>query len=225
MCFSAPVSLGVFSVGMLCLLVMIYRKLYFYSVFYAFIIFMQLLEYYGHLALESGDTEKNQVVATFIFLLLFLQPVIFTLYAGFIAFKNKKFIQTILPILGLFAVISGFMYYQMKLNDELYITYLKDNCNPNFCRLDWSFFRSNILLSLLFLVFYFFLFLYSSYYFNLSRFMNSSFSILFTLLVLSLFYMITVDQVDNLNKIVTGFGSIWCILATLIGPYVLLFVK
>lgn len=225
MCFSAPVSLGVFSLGIVCLLVMMYRKLYFYSIFYIFIIFMQLLEYYGHLALESGDTEKNQVVASLIFLLLFLQPVVFALYAGLIAFKNKKFTQIILPIIGLFAVISGFMYFQMKLNDDLYITYLKDNCNPNFCRIDWSFFRSNILLSLLFLAFYFFLFLYSSSYFNLSKIMNKSFSFLFTLLVIALFYMISIDRVDNLKQILTGFGSIWCILATLIGPYVIFFVK
>jgi len=85
--------------------------------------------------------------------------------------------------------------------------------------LDWSFFRENILFSLTWLFFYFFLFLYTNVAIRVKPY--SVFSVLPVLLGMSIVYMIVVDKVNNIQSIVSGFGSIWCIAAVSVGPLVL----
>ena len=47
MCFNAKVSLSVFSIGVICLGIIISRKMYFVGLFYLSVILMQLLEYFA----------------------------------------------------------------------------------------------------------------------------------------------------------------------------------
>ena len=87
MCFNAPVSLSVFSIGIICLGIIISRKMYFVGVFYLSVIAMQLLEYFAHISLDTNNFELNKQMAVGILALIFLQPVLFSLYAGIITDK------------------------------------------------------------------------------------------------------------------------------------------
>ena len=225
MCFSASASLGAFSIGVVCLALMLARKMYFFGVFYVSIILMQLLEYFGHLSLEQGSMKDNHTVTSLIFLLLFLQPVVFTLYAGWIKYNDKKFLRIIGPVIAAFTLFSLYLYRYIVSHNDMSISYMNKGCDSSICRIDWSFFKSNELLSLLFVGFYFFFFMFTGRYFNLSSKLSDSFSLLFTLLVLSLLYMIFVDKTSALYDLLSGFGSIWCISAVAIGPYALLVSK
>ena len=225
MCFNATASISAFSIGLVCMAVIIYRKLYFIGTIYVFIITMQLLEYYGHIALEKNDKEQNKNVSSLILFLLFLQPVVYSLYAGIVKYKDKKFTQFITPIVIMFGIFVSYFYFTLLTKNDMFIGYLNKNCNSSICRLDWSFLKSNIYMSLIFLSFYFFLFIYTNEYFNISKRLRLSMSLLSTLFTLSLLYMIFVDGTMDVSNIISGFGSIWCISAVLIGPFIVMFLK
>ena len=104
MCFNASVSISVFALGIICLGIMVSRKLYFFSVFYLFIIIMQLLEYFAHISLMNNDSKLNKLSASFALLLLVLQPVIFSLYAGLIENNSKNFLYKSSDLFNLFLI-------------------------------------------------------------------------------------------------------------------------
>lgn len=219
MCFNAPVSLSVFSIGLICLGIIISRKMYFVGVFYLSVIAMQLLEYFAHISLDTNNLELNKQMAVGILALIFLQPVLFSLYAGIIKFKNRSFLYTVTPIIAIFTGITYLLYKFAESSNMLQISHLNKSCNSTICRLEWSFFKSNKILSILFLLGYFFLFTFTSEYFKLYKQFKNSFGILMFLLALSLVYMTFVDGLPSNKFPFAAFGSIWCILATLIGPY------
>ena len=221
MCFNTTSSLSAFAIGLVCLIIMIQRKMFFFGMFYFFIIVMQLLEYFGHIALEEENDVENNRVSSLILLLLFIQPVAFALSAGWVKFKDKSFQHLIGPVIAVFSLFFIGFYAYLTHTDTMRISYLAGNCESSVCRLDWSFFKSNIFLSLIFLCFYFFLFMYTIDYFNLSRKFTESVGFLSTLLALSIAYMIFVDKIHNAYRLLSGFGSIWCIMAVLVGPFVL----
>ena len=223
MCFNSQVSLSVFTIGVICLGVMISRKLYFFSLFYLFVIFMQLLEYFAHVSLDNNDSKLNKQMASAVLLLIFLQPVVFSLYAGMVKYKNKNYLCMIAPIIVIFTGVTLFLYKNAESTGMLRISHLNKSCNSNICRLEWSFFKPDKILSSLFLLLYFFLFTFTAKYFNLSKQFNNSFGILLSLLAISLVYMTFVDELPSNKLPFAAFGSIWCILATLIGPYVVFF--
>ena len=220
MCFNAPVSISVFTLGLICLGIMVSRKLYFFSVFYLFIIIMQLLEYFAHISLTNNDSKLNKLTASFALLLLFLQPVIFSLYACLIENYRKDFLYKILPIIALFTAVSIKLYKAAKSTNTLRISYLNEACNSNICRLEWSFFKSDYLLSCIFIFMYFSLFILTGNYLELSKYFYKSFNIGIFLLTLSLVYMTFIDKLPFNKHLIESFGSIWCIMATLMGPYV-----
>jgi hypothetical protein len=225
MCFNSQVSLSVFTIGLICLGVIISRKMYFVGVFYLSVIAMQLLEYFAHISLDTNNLELNKQMAVGIIALIFLQPVLFSLYAGIIKFKNKSFLYTITPIIAIFTGITYLLYKFAESSNMLRISHLNKSCNSTICRLEWSFFKSNKILSILFLLSYFFLFTFTSEYFKLYKQFKNSFGILMFLLALSLVYMTFVDELPSNKFPFAAFGSIWCILATLIGPYFVFFTK
>ena len=225
MCFNAKVSLSVFSIGVICLGIIISRKMYFVGLFYLSVVLMQLLEYFAHLSLDNHNLELNKQMAVGILALIFLQPVIFSLYAGIIKSKNMSFLYTITPVIALFTGITYFLYKFAESSNMLRISYLNKSCNSNICRLEWSFFKSNKLLSSLFLLIYFFLFTFTSQYFKLYKQFKNSFGILMFLLAISFVYMTFVDGLPSNKFPFAAFGSIWCILATLVGPYFVFFTR
>ena len=162
MCFNAKVSLSVFSIGVICLGIIFSRKMYFVGLFYLSVVLMQLLEYFAHLSLDNHNLKLNKQMAVGILVLIFLQPVIFSLYAGIIKFKNMSFLYTITPIIVIFTGITYFLYKFAEASNMLRISYLNKSCNSNICRLEWSFFKSNKILSSLFLLIYFFLFTFTT---------------------------------------------------------------
>ena len=225
MCFNAKVSLSVFSIGVICLGIIFSRKMYFVGLFYLSVVLMQLLEYFAHLSLDNHNLKLNKQMAVGILVLIFLQPVIFSLYAGIIKFKNKSFLYTITPIIVIFTGITYFLYKFAESSNMLRISYLNKSCNSNICRLEWSFFKSDKILSLLFLLGYFFLFTFTSQYFKLYKQFKNSFGILMFLLAVSLVYMTFIDGLPSNKFPFAAFGSIWCILATLVGPYFVFFTR
>ncbi len=225
MCFNAKASISVFTIGIICLGVIFVRKMYFVGVFYLTVILMQLLEYFAHISLDNNNLKLNKQMAVGILALIFLQPVIFSLYAGLIKFKNMSFLYTITPIIAIFTGITYFLYKSAESSNLLRISYLNKSCNSNICRLEWSFFKSNKILSLLFLLIYFFLFTFTSQYFNLAKQFKNSFGVLMFLLAVSFVYMTFVDGLPSNKFPFAAFGSIWCILATLVGPYFVFFTR
>lgn len=222
MCFNSTASLSAFTIGMICSCVMIYRKMYMISTFYFFIVLMQLLEYFAHITLENNHKQYNQLIATGILFLLFLQPVVFTIYAGWFKYKDVRYQKIVTPLLILFSVYTGLFYLFVRNNNNMKINYMKKQCVDTICRLDWIFFKTNVFLSLIFILFYFFFYLLARYYFTIPYKLGVSFDIVATLLVLSLVYMVYVDGTSSIYDLISGFGSIWCILAVLIGPYMIL---
>tara|TARA_Y100000992_G_C21086651_1_gene405909 strand:- start:26 stop:703 length:678 start_codon:yes stop_codon:yes gene_type:complete len=225
MCFNSKASISVFTIGIICLGVIFARKMYFVGVFYLSVIFMQLLEYFAHISLDNNNLELNKQMASGILLLVFLQPVIFSLYAGLIKYKNTAYLYTITPIIAIFTGITYLLYKSAESSNLLRISYLNKSCNSNICRLEWSFFKTNKILSSLFLIIYFFLFMFTNKYFNLSKHFKNSFGILVFLLAVSLVYMTFVDGLPSNKLPFAAFGSIWCILATLVGPYFVFFTR
>ena len=55
MCFNETASLTAFSIGVISTMVLLYMKLYKFSIFYISIFLMQLIEYYSHKSLLTND--------------------------------------------------------------------------------------------------------------------------------------------------------------------------
>ena len=220
MCFNANVSISVFALGMVCLGILLSRKLYFISVFYFFIIIMQLIEYFAHISLTNNDSKLNKLSASLVFLVLVLQPVIFTLYTGFIEHNSNDFLYKTLPIVALFIALSIKLYKTALSTNTLRISYINHSCSSNICRIEWSFFKSNYILSSICIFLYFLLFTISNNYFECSKnCVSDSFNVVHFLLALSLVYMTFIDKLPFNKHLIESFGSIWCIMATLVGPY------
>lgn len=225
MCFSATASIGAFSFGVFWLTLIIIKKMYIYAALYASIIIMQLFEYFGHLNLSGkslfGLPISNEVIAYLIFGTIIVQPIIWNLMYLFKG-NNKKYVKIASFLLPLFILSSGYLFYQAIENNMMKISKLSP-CTDSFCRMDWTFLRSLPLFSFLWVLFYGFMF-------NLPRLFGSNIKndtkhlgFVGLLLVLSLIYQIVVEKIGNLNILLSAFGSLWCILCVLLGPYIYFF--
>ena len=219
MCYNAPVSISVFTLGIICLGIILSRKLYFFSIFYFLIIIMQLLEYFAHISLTNNDSKLNKLTASFALLVLVLQPVVFCLYASLIKYKNMDFFYKIFPFIILFIAISIKLYKNALSTNTLHMSYINKGCNSNVCRLEWSFLKSNYFLSCIFIFLYFAIITFTGTYLGLSKYFYNSFIVLIFLLALSLVYMTFIDKLPFDKHLIESFGSIWCIMATVVGPF------
>lgn len=210
MCFNSIVSLYAFFFGVIISSILWYQKKFNIVYFYCTIFTMQLLEYFGHISLKNNNKKLNQITTKLILLLLFLQPLLYLfIYRNYL--NNKNILKYIL----LFYVISSILFYNyLTKNNYLYIEYLDRNCNQSFCRLSWSFFNKNFFYTLLFLLFYFSLF---TCFVNKTDFILK---ILILLLGLYFIYIYFIDKIRNIN-ILSLFGSIWCLMCVIYGPYYL----
>ncbi len=219
MCFSANASMGAFLVGLISLGFILQRKMYAFGMFYSSVVVMQLVEYFAHISLDTRNKQLNKWSAIGVLIIIFVQPVLWSLYNAIYVIKDKAVSNIIYGMVALFTMFIGFFYNYLNERNGMKIGKLLPNCSSSFCRLDWLFFRENILFSLTWLFFYFFLFLYTNVAIRVKPY--SVFSVLPVLLGMSIVYMIVVDKVNNIQSIVSGFGSIWCIAAVSVGPLVL----
>ena len=228
MCFSAGASISAFSVGVVSLLVMLQRNMQSAAVVYATIIFMQLAEYFAHTSLLSGNKTQNTWSAVLIFATIFLQPVIWSLYSAHHFVKSSGARCIIYGAVAVFSLFFVYFYRFLQQRDALRVGYLKPACGPGdkICRLDWSFLKESTPLSLVFLFFYFFLFIFANCAASGAHpRLRLMFGALPLLLGASLLFMVFADNVRDMPTIVSGFGSIWCISAVLVGPLALLLGK
>ena len=228
MCFNAGASIGAFSVGVVSLLVMLQRNMQSIAFLYSTIIVMQLAEYFAHNSLTSGSKTENFWSATAILLVVFLQPVLWGLYSAAYRVKGATNRNIIYGAVALFSLFFVYFYRFLRKRGALHINYLKPKCGAGdkICRLDWSFFKESIPFSLVFLFFYFFLFMFSNYAAPTASIQQRlMFGALPLLLAASLLFMIFADNVRDMPTFVSGFGSIWCISAVLVGPLALLYSK
>jgi len=221
MCFSEKASMGAFLVGLFSLVFILQKKMYVFGMFYASVFIMQLAEFFAHKSLNTYNTELNKLSTLAILIILFVQPVLWSLYNAAYIIKDKQKSKIIYYVVAAFTLFSIFFYNYINERNGMKVTRLTSNCTPTFCRLNWSFFGKNVLLSLIWVFFYFFLFIYTNYARN--RIFSVTFSSLPILLASSIVYMIIVDKVNNLQEIAGGFGSIWCISAVSVGPLALLY--
>ena len=170
---------------------------------------MQLLEYYGHISLENNNKKLNQIITKLILLLLFLQPLIY-LILNKNHLKNKNILKYVL-VFYIFSTIS--FYHYLEKNNYLFIEYLDKNCNQSFCRLSCHF-----LIKTFFILYYSYYFIFLFFYFvNKSEFILK---IMIILLGLYFVYIYLIDKIRNIN-ILSLFGSIWCLMCVIYGPYYL----
>ena len=219
MCFNATASISVFTLGLVCIGILLSRKLYFMSVFYFSVIIMQLIEYFAHISLTNNNTKLNKLTAAVAFFALVFQPVVFSLYAGMFETSSIDFLYKIIPFIAIFVALSIKLYKTAQSTNTLRISCLNKTCISDVCRLEWSFFKSNYILSCLFIFLYFAMFILTGKSIALSRQVYKSFNICISLLALSLLYMTFVDRLPFDQHLIESFGSIWCIMATLVGPY------
>ena len=228
MCFNAGASIGAFFIGVVSLLVMLQRKMQSIAFLYSTIIVMQLAEYFAHNSLTNGSKTENFRATTTILLVVFLQPVLWGLYSAIYRVKGATNRTIIYGAVALFSLFFGYFYLFLRKRGALHVSYLKPKCGAGdkICRLDWSFFKESIPLSLVFLFFYFFLFMFSVYATPTASIQQLLvFGVSPFLLAASILFMIFADNVRDMPSLVSGFGSIWCISVVLVGPLVLLYAK
>ena len=225
MCFSSTASIGAFSFGVFWLTLIIIKKMYIYAALYASIIIMQLFEYFGHLNLSGkslfGLPISNEVIAYLIFGTIIVQPIIWNLVYMFKR-NNKKYMKVASFLLPLFVLSSGYLFYQAIENNMMKISKLSP-CTDSFCRMNWTFLRSLPLFSFLWVLFYGLMFNLPRLFASNNKNDNIHLSFVGLLLVLSLIYQIVVEKIGNLNILLSAFGSLWCILCVLLGPYIYFF--
>jgi len=215
MCYNKTTSLGAFIFGMIFTFLLISKKKYNYALFNSAIVFMQLIEYFGHLSIEEHNTQMNTIVSGCILTLVFLQPIIY-IYA----FYNKNDLSnnnTLIYSILLFALIYIYFLFKLNQSNQLNISYFKPDC-MSYCRMNWNFFGKYLYLSIPFFIMYFFLFSYyapKSWEFQMKNNFNNFFYYVFAL---SILYMIFVDNLKGLKNYYSGFGSIWCIFSIIYGP-------
>ena len=226
MCFNETASITAFTIGSVCLAYTIYKKMYVFSFLYVTIVLMQLVEYYGHLALTTENAKLNKYAAIAGLSLLVIQPIIWALYVCYTHTNNTNIQTMILLTSILFILFSVGLSVIIEKTNNFRFAYLHDKCNNSICRLKWKFMTGSIIGSFVFLAFYVFLFAYP--YFQVLKHKTTEstyFSVTIALLVLGILYMILNDRIRTGKEILSGFGSIWCFLCVFTGPLIIAFPK
>ena len=227
MCFSAGSSITAFNIGLISLAIFIYRKSYTFAIFYLSVILMQFIEYFAHISLEDNNAKLNELAAKSVFALIVFQPVLWALYNAFFFLKDGNGKNKLLAGVGVFLLFSLYLYHYIESKNGFTIETMVPNCKANVCRLDWSFMRTNTILSLLFVLAYIGLFTTT----NSLRFPKAGdksytlFSMFGTLLAFAFVYMIFIDKERTPSDLLSGFASIWCIACALTGPVGVMYPK
>jgi hypothetical protein len=224
MCFNETASITAFTIGSVCLAYTFYKKMYVFSFLYVTIVLMQLVEYYAHVSLNTNNTKLNKSTAKAGAILLIIQPIIWSLYVSYAHTKDKNIQNMILIVSIMFILFNAFLFKVLDKANGFRYTYLHDKCSSSVCRLKWNFMSTSTLGSFMCLSFYMFLFGYPYFLILKHKIKNITyFSVTWTLLVLSLIYMILCDKVSGLKELFSGFGSIWCFLCIFAGPFMIAF--
>lgn len=212
MCYNKTTSISAFIFGMIFTFLLISKKKYNYALFNSAIVFMQLIEYFGHISLENKNNQMNTLIAGCILTLVFLQPIIYiyAFYSKNDFQNNNTLLFAILLFLTIYLVFLYFLYHSNQLN----ISYFKHDC-INYCRMNWSFFGKYLYLSIPFCIMYFYLF--NSYIPTSTIKQKFNYFFIYSL-VLSILYMVCVDHFKGIENYYSGFGSIFCIFSVIYGP-------
>jgi hypothetical protein len=242
MCFNSQVSLVAFGIGILSIIYFLYQKIYEVALLMATIVPMQLVEYFAHIALKNGDKELNRKAGMAGLLIVILQPLIITMYWLFYTIKSET-TKTVIYVSQLIFILFGLVLFrEVQRQNAMKYSYLKEHCKDcssmfHVCRLKWDFVSVSPVLTLIFVIFYVWMF---SYPYNMKKYVDAlfyrkekhEFNILdigFFMIGLSFIYMIFVDKLsllnDSMSTFISVFGSIWCILCVSMGPICLLFPK
>ena len=226
MCFNSISSLSAFTFGTLCSMILFYKSHYFYALFSFSIVIMQLSEYFAHISLVTKNKHLNNLASKSIYLILFLQPIIYTVCLIILPPDQIQFLypnsinQVYIPLLLIYITLIAYYYNYLNRKDLFYTTYFFDNCK-HICRLNWNFLNTKPLLIGLFVIIYFIFFLLFSYKDSNRQitFLNHFNSIV---LLLSLIYIILIGRNKPIKKIFTTFGSLWCFLCVFYGLILLI---
>jgi hypothetical protein len=222
MCFNAETSMAAFLFGVLCGIFVLKRGLknknlddILTGILIFLIVNMQLIEYF--LWKNQLCNKTNKFFSILIIFVLYLQPVVFYLILNRYLGKNLENRNIINFLVLLFTILTGIIIYYLY-NKK--ICSLKDK---NGCRLVWDslnyLMENKIILGILFFFFYF-LFAYiireilikQNIIDNTKFFRNN-------LLTVSLFLTLIITIINKGNKFYETFGSLWCIIAVLLGLF------
>ena len=217
MCFNETASLAAFSIGVISTMVLVYMKLYNFSLFYSTIILMQLVEYYAHKSLLTNNINMNKIASYFAYFLLISQPLILS-YISYSNINHESQNTLILLCIG-FIVFGLFSFYQNYTSNQFRISYIDNICKTSFCRLNWEYFNINLFHNYIFALFYFGIIAYVGYSRNLNK--NNILLISMILLGLTILYMMIENKKINAFKS-SLFGSLWCFLCVILGPLVII---
>jgi hypothetical protein len=223
MCFNPTVSLIAFSISFFSTIYLIYLKLYSGSIITSYLALIQLLEYYSHISINK-DKNLNVLSAKLIFIIVFLQP--FLIYISTIIntkninlqMYNYKNTHKYSLYIFLLYIIFGFFFYNDINNKQKFKTeYLTcssiNDSITSVCRLRWIFFEYNPYYSIIFILFY----LGICLMYSIKDILHIiSIILIFIAIIYSIFF-------TKQLKISFGlFGSIWCFLAVIYGPFYIL---
>jgi len=215
MCFNPTTSLIAFSISFISLCFLIYLKMYGVSIIVSYLTIMQLLEYFAHKSIINKDTNLNITISKLIFIILFLQPIMFCVSSLF--FKEKyvlKNANNYLFLLPIYIIFSAYFYYYLNKKQLFSTGYLKTCKSTNsICRLSWNFFSVNKLLSITLMIFYFSI---CFIWYKNNKFVWFPYIMLFISMIYTFIFS------NDVKSFFSMFGSIWCFLSVTYGPLVLL---
>lgn len=223
MCFNPTASLIAFSISFLSTIYLIYLKIYGSSIITGYLALIQLLEYYSHISINK-DNNLNHLAAKLIFIVVFLQPILFCISIIIDKYKytkiyNYKFNFNYSLYIFLLYIIFGLFFYNDINNKQKFKTdYLKCSSinksitSTSVCRLRWIFFEYNPYYSFIFILFYWGICL--MYIGD-----NIGYILYITLVMIAIIYSIFVT--GQIKKSFGIFGSIWCFLAVIYGPLII----
>ncbi len=229
MCFNATASMGAFTFGSICSILLLLKKYYFYAIFSFSIVIMQLTEYFAHIALKTKNKQLNNISSKCIYWIIFLQPIIYSTFIQIfpptdITFLYKDYIKIFyIPLLLCYFAVVIYYYFYLDSNNLLYTTYLFPDCS-SICRLNWNFFNSKPIFLYLYIILYFAifkLFLFT----DKNRIVSIVNNYLLIVLLLSLVYISIIGAGIPIPKILTTIGSLWCFLCVFYGLILLFTLK
>ena len=227
MCFNSTSSILAFSFGTIISILLLLRKEYFYSLFSFSIVIIQLIEYFAHKSIDNNNTSLNQMASKLILIVIFLQPIIYSIGLIYfppsnVEFKFKGRLTNFLILGSIYLIMFLLLWFYNQRNNGFKITHI-NKCD-NICRLKWSMLLTNMLYSLPFVILYFCLFINFSFVTkNNNLYILNNFTIL--MLFASILYTIFIDKAKNVGTVYSVFPSLWCFLAVFYGLIILIFKK
>jgi hypothetical protein len=223
MCFNETASLAAFSTGMLfCAILYVMGYPIFYISMLFFITIMQIVEYFTHKSITTGNIKMNELCTKIILITLFIQPIMYC-YMGMYHSPSKQMINTKLysPLMLVYVLFFIFMYLYFDAHRIFKTTYL-DKCDT-VCRLKWLDLKGFAgILGVIFVVLYMAVFID----FGVDPRFKYKWAAHFVpiCLVIASIYSLTLSNYSIFSKM-SYMGSLWCFLAVSFGPIMLLTYK